>query len=128
MKASPSATEERMAAATGLCAHPDSRISPSESSSREGRAKRVSPQIGVTLGRFGQESDVVAAFRLFHARKAVPKRDFGACDGLDVHAPCGVSELHGAVEAVVVGEREGGVAKLGCSHGQFFRVRCAVQE
>ena len=85
-------------------------------------------QVGVTLRCFGQKRDVMSALGLLEARKALPEGDFRARDRLEIGPFRRVDELHGAVESVVVRERERRVAELCRAHRQFLGMRCAVQE
>ena len=69
-------------------------------------------EVRVALARLAQERDV----------GAVPERQLGARDRADPERLEGMRHLHGAVEAVVVGQREGAVALLGCRAGQLGRM------
>ena len=53
---------------------------------------------------------------------AVVERQLGARDRADPERLEGMRHLHGAVEAVVVGQREGAVALLGRRAGQLGRM------
>jgi hypothetical protein len=75
-------------------------------------------QVGVAGGGFGEESDVVIS----------PQRDFRARDRLESPMPGLLSELHGAVEPVVIGEGQSGIAQLLGAQDQLLRVGGAVQE
>ena len=59
---------------------------------------------------------------------AVVERDLGAGDRPDAERLRGLGELHGAVQAVVVGERQRLVALLRGGAGQLDRVRRAVEK
>ena len=85
-------------------------------------------QVCVTLRCFGQKRDMMPVLGLLEARKALPEGDFGARDRLEIGPFCRVGELHGAVEPVVIRERERRVAELHRAHGQFLGMRRAVQE
>ena len=85
------------------------------------------------VGAPGQGIDASGIVRGLHdptrqSRKIELERHLGARDRLDAFRPGPVSELHGAVEAVVVGQGEGGIAQLLCPEDQLFGVGCAVQE
>jgi hypothetical protein len=59
---------------------------------------------------------------------AVVERQLRARDRADPERLQGVRHLHGAVEAVVVCQREGAVALLRRRARELYRVRCAVKE
>ena len=59
---------------------------------------------------------------------AAGERDLGAGDRPQPEVLGGVRELERAVDAVVVGEREGVVAELGGARGELLRQRGAVEE
>jgi hypothetical protein len=59
---------------------------------------------------------------------AVVERELGARDRADAERLQRVRHLHGAVEAVVVCEGEGGVPLLGRRAGELYRMRRPVKE
>ena len=59
---------------------------------------------------------------------AVVERQLGARDRADPERLERMRHLHGAVEAVVVGQREGAVALLGRRAGQLDRMRGPVKK
>ena len=59
---------------------------------------------------------------------AVVERQLGARDRPDPERLQRLRHLHGAVQPVVVGQREGGVALLSGRPGQLDRMRCPVEE
>jgi hypothetical protein len=85
-------------------------------------------EVGVSRRGFGQQGDMVAALRLVDARKTPLKSDFGARDGLELRSTGGVGELHGAVEPVVVGEREGRVAEFHRARNEFLGMGGTIQK
>lgn len=62
------------------------------------------------------------------SRKVELERDLGARDGLETFSAGCLGELHGAVEAVVIGQGEGRITQLLCPKDQLFGMGCAVQE
>src|SRR6266545_3614504 len=85
----------------------------------------------VRVGGREQAAEVRVASRRLHEEgdmRAVGERRFRARDRLDADRLGGVSELERTVDAVVVGERERGIAELGRAHSQLFGKRGAVEE
>ncbi len=70
----------------------------------------------------------MAAPGFFDVRKALAEGDLGARDRLEAGLAGRTRELHRAVEAVVVREREGGVAELHGPQHQLFGMGGTVQE
>ena len=60
--------------------------------------------------------------------RAVGEGDLGAGDGTDPDRSGRVGELERAVDTVVVGERERGIAELGGTDGELFGQRRPVEE
>src|SRR5215211_314638 len=78
-----------------------------------------------------QAAEVRVASRRLHEEGdmgTVGERRLRARDRLDADRLGGVGELERTVDAVVVGERERGIAELGRAHGQLFGKRGAVEE
>ena len=71
---------------------------------------------------------MMPAFGLLETRKTLPEGDFRSRDRLEIGPFRRVGEFHGAVEPVVVRERERRVAELYRAHRQFLGMRRAVQE
>ena len=71
---------------------------------------------------------MVATLGLLDAGEAVPERHLGAGDGLNPRPPGRVGELHGAVEAVVVGQSQGRIAELHGPQDELLGMGRAVQE
>ena len=86
-------------------------------------------QAAVADGVAGEDDEVVA-FGVGHPVLPAGEAEaqLGAEDGGQADGRRRLGEAHHAIHAVVIGEGEGGEAEAGCFLGQFFRVRCAVEE
>jgi hypothetical protein len=84
---------------------------------RVGRREQAA-EVRVAAGRLHEESDM----------GSVSERRLRARNRLDADRLGSVGELERAVDAVVVGERERGIAELGRAHGQLLGKRGAVEE
>ena len=60
--------------------------------------------------------------------RSVGEGGLGARNGVDADSARRVGELERAVDAVVVGERERGIAELGGADRELLGQRCAVEE
>ena len=75
-------------------------------------------EVRVSPGRLDEQRDV----------RAVRERHLGTGDRPDAEVLGGVRELQRAVDAVMVGERERGIAELRGANGELFRQRRTVEK
>src|SRR5579864_2473407 len=90
------------------------------------RQRHESTQVGVAALRLSQQRQVDWAFFFFG--EAVCKRELHTRNGLDARRGARLGELHGAMQAIVVGNRQHRVAELLSPRRNLFRQRSPFEE